>query len=230
MQDATGSILLSASDLSNFLSCRHRTALDLALMRALVERPTRVDPMSELLRERGFAHEQRYVDSLRRRGEVVDLREHLDAETRTIQAMRDGAAGDRPGEVRDWRVARLRRCAAACRASERPRIVVLRGLRHQAGAGDARRHRAPAVGLLRAGGPRAGAHAGAISRRHARSRRAGPHVPSRRVRGVLPVDTRPAARGARTRSRGTPRRALSRAGAALRRLPLVAAVPRPVAA
>jgi uncharacterized protein len=91
VQDASGSILLSASDLSNFLSCRHRTALDLALVRSLVERPTRVDPMSDLLRERGFAHEQRYVDALRRRGEVVDLREHLDAESRTIAAMRDGA-------------------------------------------------------------------------------------------------------------------------------------------
>src|SRR5580765_7519388 len=91
MQDASGALLLSASDLSNFLACRHLTALDFAHLRGLVERPRRIDTVSERLRELGYAHEQRYVDTLPRHGRVVDLRGHLDADTRTTEAMRDGA-------------------------------------------------------------------------------------------------------------------------------------------
>lgn len=91
MQDASGAILLSASDLSNFLACRHLTALDVAHLRGLVERPRRIDAVSDRLRELGYAHEQRYVETLQRQGGVVDLRGHLDADTRTIEAMRDGA-------------------------------------------------------------------------------------------------------------------------------------------
>jgi uncharacterized protein len=92
MQDSSGSLRLSASDLSSFLACRHLTALDFAHLRGLVDRPRRIDAVSERLRELGYAHEQRYVDALRRRGEVVDLRGHLDADTRTLEAMHHGAA------------------------------------------------------------------------------------------------------------------------------------------
>ena len=60
---------LSATDLSNFLGCRHRTALDMALARKDRAAPrTFDDPLIDILRQRGIEHETRYVDSLRALG------------------------------------------------------------------------------------------------------------------------------------------------------------------
>src|SRR5689334_22686903 len=70
-------IELSASDLSQFLGCLHRTALDLAVARGLRAAPTCVDPALVLLQERGLEHERRYVETLRNQGlHVVDLAEY----------------------------------------------------------------------------------------------------------------------------------------------------------
>jgi uncharacterized protein len=90
---------LSASDLSSFLSCRHRTALDMAEALGLRKRPYfGEDPLLQLLIERGLEHEAAYVNTLRAEGlSVVDLsaigrsshrRELIDA---TLSAMRAGA-------------------------------------------------------------------------------------------------------------------------------------------
>ena len=59
---------LSATDLSNFLSCRHRTALDMAEAVGLRHRPRYDDPLLDLLIQRGLDHERAYVDSLRGKG------------------------------------------------------------------------------------------------------------------------------------------------------------------
>ena len=84
-------LVLSATDLSTFLSCRHRTALDLAVALGEREKPRWVDPFAEVLRHRGQAHERNYVDALRAGGlRVLDLSGRDDALERTIQAMRDG--------------------------------------------------------------------------------------------------------------------------------------------
>jgi len=68
-------IRLSATDLSHFLSCRHLTALDLAVIHRAREKPHRPDdPLLELLWKRGMDHEKAYVETLRRDGrEVLDL-------------------------------------------------------------------------------------------------------------------------------------------------------------
>ncbi|MEO8194059.1 MAG: TM0106 family RecB-like putative nuclease [Gemmatimonadales bacterium] len=88
---------LSATDLSNFLGCRHRTALDMAVAYGnRPKNPRRPDPVLEMLYARGLEHEQRYVDSLKAAGrEIVNLadlfkdrRLHV---ARTLEAMRDGA-------------------------------------------------------------------------------------------------------------------------------------------
>jgi hypothetical protein len=71
-------------------SSSHLTALDFAHVHGLVERPRRVDPVSDRLRELGYAHEQRDVDTLRRRGDVPIC------------------AGSRRGQPHDRRHARLR--------------------------------------------------------------------------------------------------------------------------
>jgi len=95
-RNASG-IRLSATDLSHFLSCRHLTALDLAVMHRAREKPHRPDdPLLELLWKRGMEHEKAYVETLRRQGrDVLDLndipRNQADlAIAQTLDAIRAG--------------------------------------------------------------------------------------------------------------------------------------------
>lgn len=82
---------LSPTDLSAFLGCRHRTGLDLSVVRGLLEKPRFVDPMLRVLQEKGAQHEARYIESLRAEGvEVVDLRDTRSKEA-TMSAMAAGA-------------------------------------------------------------------------------------------------------------------------------------------
>jgi uncharacterized protein len=86
-------IELSASDLSGFLSCIHLTALDLAVVQGERERPSWIDPVLMVLRERGLDHERGYVDTLRTKGlTIIDLSETMgeDAVTRSVEAIRAG--------------------------------------------------------------------------------------------------------------------------------------------
>jgi len=94
MQPASNGITLSATDLSNFLGCRHRTGLDLAVAKRILKPPPLyADPVLEILRARGAEHERSYVDSLKKAGlNVVDLNdvEFDEACSRTGEAMRSG--------------------------------------------------------------------------------------------------------------------------------------------
>ena len=88
-------LVLSPSDLSAFLSCRHRTGLDLAVAHHVLTPPTRDDVFAQGLRERGLEHERGYLEWLRGGGrEVVDLADLRGqaAEAATHQAMARGAA------------------------------------------------------------------------------------------------------------------------------------------
>lgn len=82
----------SASDVSGFLGCRYRTGLNLAVALGKLEPPAWVDPLAQLLRERGLDHERRYADELRAQGlETVDLSDHGHSGVEpTIQSMRRG--------------------------------------------------------------------------------------------------------------------------------------------
>ena len=87
-------LVLSPSDLANFLTCRHRAGLDLAAARGLMEKPRYEDPYAAMLRQHGDEHEQAYVDSLRRQGlSVVDVSVEgaTGAKGATLDAMRAGA-------------------------------------------------------------------------------------------------------------------------------------------
>ena len=91
MRTVGETLLLAPTDLSAFLSCRHRTGLDLAAARGEIVAPFGVDPFSASLRRLGEEHERRHVESLRSRGLcVIDLGDADDRETKTAQAMRDG--------------------------------------------------------------------------------------------------------------------------------------------
>lgn len=95
MRLAGDGLILSATDLSNFLSCRHRTALEMAEARGGHQRPRWDDPLLEILIQRGLEHEKAYVESLRAGGrEIVDLADvkALDAAVaQTLDTMRSGA-------------------------------------------------------------------------------------------------------------------------------------------
>jgi uncharacterized protein len=94
MRNISDQIVLSATDLSNFLNCRHRTALELGEAYGKRTRPYFHDPVLEALFARGVEHERCYVASLEAAGRsIVDLAEFKDrteAVGRTVDAMRSG--------------------------------------------------------------------------------------------------------------------------------------------
>ncbi|MDQ6886846.1 MAG: TM0106 family RecB-like putative nuclease [Gemmatimonadota bacterium] len=98
---------LSATDLSNFLSCRHLTGLEMAVAHGTLKRPMWHDPLRDLLFERGRAHERAYVESLRQEGRrIVDLREVRDRDAAgagTLEAMRSGVDVIVQGALREGR-------------------------------------------------------------------------------------------------------------------------------
>ena len=95
MRHGTNEIESSATDLSNFLSCRHRTALEMAEARGRRRRPKWDDPLLEILFKRGLEHEKAYVESLRSDGGKIislgDLKERDAAVAQTLDSMRSGA-------------------------------------------------------------------------------------------------------------------------------------------
>ena len=88
MQSIDGRPVYAATDLVAYLACEHLTALERAAMAGLVERPMRVDPELDIIRKRGFEHEQRYLADLTEDGRNVV----------TIQL--DGSIEDRGEQLR----------------------------------------------------------------------------------------------------------------------------------
>jgi predicted RecB family nuclease len=100
MRIAHGRLIVTPTDLANFLTCRHKTALDLRVATGALAKPVWVDPFADVLQQRGRDHEARYVAALRDAGlGIVDFgatppasgalpfEERLD---RTRQAMAQG--------------------------------------------------------------------------------------------------------------------------------------------
>ena len=52
MKRINGDMRLSPTDLSNFLSCRHRNVLELSSAHGLLKKPVRSDPLFESIKER----------------------------------------------------------------------------------------------------------------------------------------------------------------------------------
>ena len=101
MRITDSAFVLSATDLSNFLSCRHRTALEMAEAHGKRRRPKWDDPLLELLFKRGLEHERAYVESLHAAGlrsvDLTDVKEPRRGDRRNPRrdAVRRGR--DRPG-------------------------------------------------------------------------------------------------------------------------------------
>jgi len=87
-------LVLSATDLSNFLGCRRRTGLDMAVAYGKLSRPYRDDPLLELLWQRGDEHEKRFVESLRAESStIVDLGDLDDPVERVAMTLEEMAKG-----------------------------------------------------------------------------------------------------------------------------------------
>lgn len=68
MKKSLTGIRFSASDLSNHLSCRHLTALDIHVAMGGRSAPVWNSPDAQILQERGIAHEEAYVEHLKSTG------------------------------------------------------------------------------------------------------------------------------------------------------------------
>src|SRR6266545_1971125 len=95
MRNISDQIILSATDLSNFLNCRHRTAQELGEARGKRTRPHFYDPVLEALFARGLEHERQYVNSLESAGRhlvnFAEIKGRSEALASTVNAMRAGA-------------------------------------------------------------------------------------------------------------------------------------------
>jgi uncharacterized protein len=84
----------SPTQLTNFLSCNHLGALELAASANLVTRPVFNNPISELLKNQGNEHEERYLAKLKSEySNIVELsRGNFELQVKqTIEAMKNGA-------------------------------------------------------------------------------------------------------------------------------------------
>ena len=101
MQLIDGKPVFSATDLVGYLACEHLTALERMALEGLAQRPHRRDRELDIIRERGFQHERRFLDELVAEGRSVVTVERRDEEDRrdaiarraveTVDAMASGA-------------------------------------------------------------------------------------------------------------------------------------------
>jgi predicted RecB family nuclease len=93
MRIHSGTLIFSATDLVNFLGCRHASFLD----RRNIDDPGPVaedDPYLVLLQEKGVEHERRYLETLRRDGrQVVEIATEGSLEDRVARTREAMAAG-----------------------------------------------------------------------------------------------------------------------------------------
>jgi uncharacterized protein len=93
MKKLQDQIELSATDLSNYIACRHATYLDLSAANGILSYPQYHDPLLAILQQRGLEFEQAYLQSLREQGLTIsepgadELSKGLQ---RTITAMKSG--------------------------------------------------------------------------------------------------------------------------------------------
>jgi predicted RecB family nuclease len=107
MLSVDGVVHLSASDLVGHLNCRYLTKLDLALARGELDKPSRWDPVLEVLVERGALHEQSYLDHLELNGlsitRVDGIGVDASAVEQTLDSMRRGVPIIAQGALRAGR-------------------------------------------------------------------------------------------------------------------------------
>jgi predicted RecB family nuclease len=81
VQELDGTLVVSATDLVGFLECGHLITLEQLRVAGEIEKPIRDDPELDLIRRRGFDHEQAYLGRLRDEGRTVYEVRQRDART-----------------------------------------------------------------------------------------------------------------------------------------------------
>ena len=88
MQLIDGRPVFAATDLVAYLACEHLTQLERAALAGLVKRPMRDDPELDIIRQRGFQHEKRYLADLEAEGRS------------TVEIQPDGSIEDQGDRLR----------------------------------------------------------------------------------------------------------------------------------
>lgn len=95
MKKKLDALQLSATDINNYLSCRHLTELDLKVVAGELEKPEFNNPHAQVLQELGFAHEESYLEFLKSKynNVIVISEEGSPAQQyqETIDAIKSGA-------------------------------------------------------------------------------------------------------------------------------------------
>src|SRR5260370_42208977 len=74
MQAIAGRVVLSPSDLNDYIVCPHLTTLALEIARGARARPFVADEHAQLLRRKGELHERAYLERLRADGrQIVEI-------------------------------------------------------------------------------------------------------------------------------------------------------------
>ena len=93
MQLLDDQLILSASDLNNYLACEHLTTLDLARARGEIEATPERGADAELLARKGDQHERRYLETLEAEGRnVVKIKMPTDGSRSALVAAADETA------------------------------------------------------------------------------------------------------------------------------------------
>ena len=92
---STGRYRLTPTELSSFLSCHHRTALEMSAVKQKIERPKFDDPQLDALFKRGLDFEAEHVESLKKNGlgnvvTLADVKDREEAIAKTIAAIKNG--------------------------------------------------------------------------------------------------------------------------------------------
>lgn len=86
--------MLFATDIANFLACRHLTTLDRAGRAGEISKPFFSDPGVELLRELGLRHERAYLRQLADQGrDILEIADDIpwdEAVARTLEDLHSG--------------------------------------------------------------------------------------------------------------------------------------------
>ena len=82
----------SSRDLTGYVACDHLTALELQVARGNLSRPKPWDPSLESLWERGFRHEQEFIEHLAAEGLTIATVDGVDIDDAVIDATREAMA------------------------------------------------------------------------------------------------------------------------------------------
>ncbi len=87
MQQIDDALVLSASDLNNYLACHHLTELDIGRARGEIDIELEAGADADLLAKKGDEHEARYLESLRESGKsIVEIPNPVDGSLAALRA------------------------------------------------------------------------------------------------------------------------------------------------